>query len=120
MSNAVYTQFDARVLVVDDDAPARQLVRKYLASRGATVFEAEIDLVITDLNMPGRSGMWLIEEARTRFPDLPIIVTTGEDAGIRAFAEMLPSVTVIRKPYSLQDLGKAIDEMIRPSSINNS
>lgn len=127
MSNVVYTQFDARVLVVDDDAPARQLVRKYLASRGATVFEAEnayfalgrlteaeIDLVITDVNMPGRSGMWLVEEARTRWPGLPVVVTTGEDAGVRAFAEMLPNVIVIRKPYSLQELGKAVDEVLQP------
>ena len=34
-------ELTARVLVVDDDAPARQLVRKYLVSRGAVVFEAE-------------------------------------------------------------------------------
>ena len=122
MSNGVYTQFNARVLVVDDDAPTRQLVRKYLSSRGATVFEAEnayyalgrlteaeIDLVITDLNMPGRSGMWLIEEARTRWPSLPIIVTTGEPASKPALAEMIANVSVLRKPYSLHELGEAID-----------
>lgn len=127
MSNGVYTHIDARVLVVDDDAPARQLVRKYLTSRGITVYEAEnayyalgrmteaqVDLVITDVNMPGRSGVWLIEEARTRWPDLPIIVTTGEDAG---FTGVLPGLTVLKKPYSLHDLGTAIDEILQPRQI---
>jgi diguanylate cyclase (GGDEF)-like protein/PAS domain S-box-containing protein len=126
MSNAVYTQLNARVLVVDDDAPARQLVRKYLGSRGATVFEAEnsyfalgrlteaeIDLVITDINMPGRSGLWLIEEIRTRWPGLPVIVTTAEDSAQRAFRDLLPNVTVLTKPYSLHDLGKAVDEVLQ-------
>jgi len=125
MSNVVYTQLNARVLVVDDDAPARQLVRKYLSSRGGTVFEAEnayyalgrlteaeIDLVITDINMPGRSGLWLIEEVRTRFPGLPIIVTTGEDANHRAFAEIVSGVTVISKPYTLHELGSAIEKVL--------
>ena len=41
MSDGPSTQLNARVLVVDDDASARQLVRKYLGSRGASVFEAE-------------------------------------------------------------------------------
>jgi CheY-like chemotaxis protein len=86
-------ELNVRVLVVDDDTPARQLVRKYLVSRGAVVFEAEnpyfalgrltdadIDLVITDLNMPGRSGLWLVEEIRTRQPNMPIIVCSGDAA----------------------------------------
>jgi diguanylate cyclase (GGDEF)-like protein/PAS domain S-box-containing protein len=115
----------ARVLVVDDDAPSRQLVRKYLVSRGGTVFEAEnayfalgrlteaeIDLVITDVNMPGRSGLWLIEEIRTRWPGLPIIVTTSEEAVLHAFADMHTGISFIRKPYSLHDLGTTIDELI--------
>ncbi|MGQ0562796.1 MAG: response regulator, partial [Gemmatimonadota bacterium] len=127
MSTIFYTQLDARVLVVDDDAPARQLVRKYLASRGATVFEAEnayyalgrltdaeVDLVITDVNMPGRSGMWLIEEIRTRWPGLPIIVTTTEESAHRALADLVTGLTYCRKPYSLHDLGAAIDEVIQP------
>lgn len=125
MSNVVYTEINARVLIVDDDAPARQLVRKYLSSRGGTVFEAEnayfalgrlteaeIDLVITDINMPGRSGLWLIEEARTRWPNLPIIITTGEDAAHSAFAQLVPGITIIRKPYSLHELGTAIEAVL--------
>ena len=125
MPDAVYTELKARVLVVDDDAPARQLVRKYLTSRGAGVFEAEnayfalgrlteahIDLVITDVNMPGRSGLWLIEEIRTRWPGLPIIVTSSDN---RVLGDLLPNVTWISKPYSLHDLGAAIDERLQPS-----
>src|SRR5574339_435987 len=93
-------ELSARVLVVDDDTPARQLVRKYLAARGAVVFEAEnpyfalgrltdadIDLVITDLNMPGRSGLWLVEEIRTRQPSMPIIVCGGDERSVGAVPE---------------------------------
>jgi diguanylate cyclase (GGDEF)-like protein/PAS domain S-box-containing protein len=122
-----YTQMNARILVVDDDTPARQLVRKYLASRGATVFEAEnayfalgrmteaeIDLVITDVNMPGRSGLWLIEEIRTRWPSMPIIVTTTEEGAHRAIAEGTKGIAFCPKPYSLQDLSRVIEELIVP------
>ncbi len=124
MPNAVYTQMNARVLVVDDDAPARQLVGKYLSSRGSTVFEAEnayfalgrmteaeIDLVITDVNMPGRSGLWLTEEIRTRWPAVPVIVTTSDDAPA-SFCDILPNVTVLRKPYGLHELAKAIEDVL--------
>lgn len=114
-----------RVLVVDDDAPARQLVRKYLASRGAVVFEAEnpyfalgrltdadIDLVITDLNMPGRSGLWLVEEIRTRQPDMPIIVCSGDERAVTAVNELVPGLRVLRKPFVLNDLGDAIEKTL--------
>lgn len=129
MSTNIYAQLTARVLVVDDDAPARQLVRKYLTSRGGTVFEAEnayfalgrlteaeIDLVITDVNMPGRSGLWLVEEIRTRWPQMPILVTTSEDGAQRALVEAHSNVAFLRKPYSLHDLGKEIDELIQPAA----
>jgi diguanylate cyclase (GGDEF)-like protein/PAS domain S-box-containing protein len=114
-------ELNVRVLVVDDDTPARQLVRKYLASRGAVVFEAEnpyfalgrltdadIDLVITDLNMPGRSGLWLVEEIRTRQPNMPIIVCSGDERTVAAVNELVPGLRVLRKPFVLNDLGEAI------------
>jgi diguanylate cyclase (GGDEF)-like protein/PAS domain S-box-containing protein len=128
MSTVMYTQLNARILVVEDDAPARQLLRKYLASRGATVFEAEnayfalgrmteaeIDLVITDVNMPGRSGLWLIEEIRTRWPAMPIIVTTTEEGAHRAIADTSTNIAFCPKPYTLQELGRVIEELIQPT-----
>ena len=135
MSDATSTQLNARVLVVDDDASARQLVRKYLGTRGASVFEAEnayfalgrlteaeIDLVITDINMPGRSGLWLIDEIRTRFPHLPIIVTTGDENAQKALNDIVAGVKVLIKPYNLRDLGAAIDEILfapEPRAVNS-
>jgi diguanylate cyclase (GGDEF)-like protein/PAS domain S-box-containing protein len=118
-------ELSVRVLVVDDDTPARQLVRKYLVSRGAVVFEAEnpyfalgrltdadIDLVITDLNMPGRSGLWLVEEIRTRQPRMPIIVCSGDERSVSAVNELVPGLLVLRKPFVLNDLGDAIEKTL--------
>ena len=123
-------ELSARVLVVDDDTQARQLVRKYLASRGAVVFEAEnpyfalgrltdtdIDLVITDLNMPGRSGLWLIEEIRTRQPKVAIVVLTAEERTATAVNDLLPGVSVLRKPFSMQDLSLTIDQALQNRSL---
>jgi diguanylate cyclase (GGDEF)-like protein/PAS domain S-box-containing protein len=118
-------ELSARVLVVDDDTPARQLVRKYLVSRGAVVFEAEnpyfalgrltdadIDLVITDLNMPGRSGLWLLEEIRTRQPDMPVIVMSADERSVAAVNDLVPGVAVLRKPFALNDMAAAIDQTL--------
>ena len=131
MQNVPVPELNARVLVVDDDAPARQLVRKYLVSRGAVVFEAEnpyfalgrltdadIDLVITDLNMPGRSGLWLVEEIRTRQPQMPVIVASGDDRAVNAITDLIPDLTVLRKPFALNDLGRAIDESLFGRMLN--
>ena len=125
MPNAPYPELNARVLVVDDDAPARQLVRKYLAGRGAVVFEAEnpyfalgrltdadIDLVITDLNMPGRSGLWLVEEIRMRKPGMPIIVVSADERAAAAVVDLIPNISVLHKPFALNDLGRAIEETV--------
>jgi diguanylate cyclase (GGDEF)-like protein/PAS domain S-box-containing protein len=118
-------ELSARVLVVDDDTPARQLVRKYLVSRGAVVFEAEnpyfalgrltdadIDLVITDLNMPGRSGLWLLEEIRTRQPHMPVIVMSADEKSVAAVHELVPGIPVLRKPFALADMGNAIEKTL--------
>lgn len=85
----------ARVLVVDDDASARVLVRAVLEKKGWEVVEAEdgldalevmrsddsIGLVVADLNMPRMDGLELIWELRDvrDWERLPIIVVTGEE-----------------------------------------
>jgi PAS domain S-box-containing protein len=81
-----------RLLVVDDDADTRDLLRHVLADRGAQVavaasaaeamaaLESSLpDLLVSDIGMPGRDGFDLIREIRERWPpgDLPAIALTA-------------------------------------------
>jgi CheY-like chemotaxis protein len=82
------------VLVVDDEASARALVRSLLGKRGYAVLEAddgvaalerlashpEVDLVVADLNMPRMDGLELVWAIREQEPTAatPVIVVTGE------------------------------------------
>jgi two-component system, OmpR family, phosphate regulon response regulator OmpR len=83
-----------RVLVVDDDARIRDLLRRYLAQEGFEVIVAEdgkaltrtmmrdpIDLIILDLMMPGEDGLSICRRLRAAGDRTPIIMLTakGED-----------------------------------------
>jgi excisionase family DNA binding protein len=79
-----------RILVVDDEAPIRDLLARTLAlaeydvdvaPEGRLALERlrtlPYDLLITDLKMPGVDGIAVIREARRYKPDLPVIIITG-------------------------------------------
>lgn len=83
-----------RVLVVDDEAPIRNLLRMMLTHAGYDVEEAEdggkavevlnsgdnplmVDAVICDIRMPHINGMEAIAYFRAQYPSLPVIVLTG-------------------------------------------
>lgn len=83
------------VLTVDDSASMRALLRAALTSRGYQVSQAddgvsalewlesnEVDVIVTDINMPRMDGYGLIDavRARTRFRDCPILVLSTESA----------------------------------------
>lgn len=82
----------AKVLIVDDSKLARIVVGKTINALqpGWTRIEAgnaedalallkseAVDLAILDYNMPGKNGLALAEELRSRFPDMPIAVATA-------------------------------------------
>jgi putative two-component system response regulator len=81
-----------RILVVDDEEPVRRIVARILNKQGFQCDEAgdaddalrkleagNYAVVLTDMNMPGRSGLELIETIRTRFPDVAPVMMTGVD-----------------------------------------
>jgi CheY-like chemotaxis protein len=64
-----------------------------------------IDLVITDLGMPGMSGMELAKSIQVTWPNLPVILATGYTEAPNGEKSNLPKLT---KPFSQEDLAAAI------------
>lgn len=121
--------FIRRILCIDDDPDALRVLTEYLALEGYEVVAApdgasgiqmlaqiDVQLVITDLNMPGLSGMDVIEIVRKNYPGLQIMVVTGYGT-IESVLEALHkgAVDYLVKPYLLEilklSLGKAERQM---------
>jgi CheY-like chemotaxis protein len=79
-----------RILIIDDEAPIRDLLSRYLSSNGFTVSpagsaaaamkdieQASPDLVISDLQLEDADGLELIGRIKERFPQVPVILLTG-------------------------------------------
>ena len=81
-----------KVLIVDDEPSIRLTLAEFLrregfepltasdAAQGSALFEADggVEVVVVDINLPGRSGIELLREFRERDPRVPVIVITGE------------------------------------------
>lgn len=75
---------------------------------------AGFDLVLTDLTMPGRSGLELIERVRATWPALPIVVTTGLAATAELGIVRELQIPLLAKPFSPATLDATIRRALRP------
>jgi len=119
-----------RILVVDDDTGTLNALKAYLASAGheavvakdgyqalsairASTDRAEsIDLLVTDLKMPGIDGLELIRAAKNERPGLPIILMTAYgDESVRREVDGLGSCGYLDKPFSPEKLLKEIEAL---------
>ena len=105
------------VLVVDDETRIRRLLEVSLKQKGYVVItavdgdeacaklDASIDLVITDLKMPGKDGLAVLEEARRRELTMPVIVMTAYGTVDSAVAAMRAGAfDYVTKPFDLDEL----------------
>ena len=108
------------VWIVDDDESIRWVLEKALAreniplksfSSADDVLEAmereTPQVLVSDIRMPGKSGLHLLEETKKRFPHLPIIIMTAYsdlDSAVSAFQG--GAFEYLSKPF---DLGRAVD-----------
>jgi PAS domain S-box-containing protein len=115
------------VLVVEDDPSVRILVREVLNELSYRAIEAEdattaipilssdrpIDLMVSDVGLPGMNGRQLAEIARQHRPTLPILFVTGyaENAAIRA-GFLGTNMTMITKPFALENLARKISDLM--------
>jgi DNA-binding NtrC family response regulator len=118
----------ATILVVDDDDPVRVMLARLLRTQGYTVLQAahavearallesrKPDLVISDIVMPGESGIELRRSLAERWPDLPVILISGYSAeGPAEFAARTPNTSFVQKPFAADQFLALVDQTLTP------
>jgi two-component system, cell cycle sensor histidine kinase and response regulator CckA len=119
------------VLYLDDYPAIVFMVKATLEAKGyrVTGFEdaaqamawmaehaAEVDLLVTDFNMPGRSGLDVAREALALRPGLPVIVASGYVTDeLREGADCIGVARLFDKPRGIEGLCEMIGELLRPA-----
>lgn len=113
------------VLVIDDSSTIRSVCEKMLTAKGFRTLSAEsiddafnridnfdLDVILTDLNMPGISPMEAIPEIRAAMPGVGIVVMTGQSEKDLHETLNLGADTTITKPFNADDLAHKINSAI--------
>jgi DNA-binding NtrC family response regulator len=123
-----------RILVVDDDAIVIKSCRRILEAEGFEVTTVpgadealekikayDFDLLLMDVKMPKRDGMFLMREIKKNWPDIPIIVMSGYPTP-ETIADVLKlgAIQFIPKPFRpdefMQSIRKVIQKMPQKKS----
>jgi CheY-like chemotaxis protein len=111
----------AHVLLVEDNEKVGQFAKNLLAELGQNVtwskdaasalemlerHRAQFDLVFSDIVMPGMNGVELAQEIRRRWPDLPVVLTSGYSHALVEQGDH--GFELVQKPYSIDALIKAL------------
>lgn len=113
----------ASVMVVEDEPLVRSLVAELLRAEGLVVVEASnaaealaylstgavVDLVFSDVRMPGMSGIELAAQIRTRYPAIQVILTSGDmgPVNLNELGSFIP------KPYPVQAAVDMVTGMLK-------
>ncbi len=114
-----------RVLVVEDDAQVRSLLTTFLGREGFQVTEAvdvpsgvqvleqEFDVVVSDIRLPGASGLDLVAAAKSRWPATAVVVITGlQDAQVAAEALNAGADRYLFKPFGMPELRRHVADLL--------
>ena len=119
--------FEYTILLVEDEAPIRLLMwhildragyRVHLATAGLDALRKlsnlrKIDLLITDLSMPGMTGIQLARQARETLTDLKVVYATGSQ---ECFPETRADITCLTKPFTVEELLGAVRAALTAAS----
>lgn len=117
----------AAVLVVDDEEPIRNALKRFLAGQGLAAYSAasgpdalavlrdhEIALMLCDIRMPGMSGVDLVPQALEVTPDLAVVMLSAvNDATTAALCMQRGAMDYLTKPLELDDLLRAVQRVLR-------
>jgi signal transduction histidine kinase/CheY-like chemotaxis protein len=115
-----------KVLLVDDESLIRSSTAEILSELGHTVHEAgdaaaalaiieaeAIDVLLTDIGLPGMSGGELAAEARRRVPGLGIVFASGQATVPGAKQDGISDAILLVKPYHASDIATALVKAVR-------
>jgi len=114
------------ILLVEDDPLVRNVAEAQLQALGYVVLVADggeralailaggqaVDLLFTDLSMPGMSGQELVRRARQMRADLKVLFTSGYAGNYPDVSEQ-PAMAVLGKPYRRGDLARRIQDILQ-------
>lgn len=115
------------VLIVDDEESIVRLGKRILEVIGFTVLEAwsaktalsvleekesQVELVITDLKMPGAGGAELAREIAEHHPNIKLVIMSGRGDLAGEAAKIGPHVGFISKPFQLKDLREIVSKTL--------
>ncbi len=115
------------ILVIDDDLEIRSSVGMFLQARGHMVYEAAdgfvgvkvlrretVDIVITDVKMPGMDGFEVLREVKRLSPDTEVIVITAFSEVEHAFRAMRDGAfDFFTKPFKVEELNASLQRTMR-------
>jgi len=119
------------VLVVDDHDTTRQTISRMLEAGGFSVVTAssgpealahlaragdDIDLVLSDVTMPGMNGIDLSYQIREQYPSIPVAIVSGDVSELERSIIGRFEVPFIKKPFHAESLFSAVKEAMRQHS----
>lgn len=111
------------ILIVDDEIFIRESIQDYLEMYNYNVLTAQngeeafnvienktIDFVISDIRMPKKDGVWLLDQIRKKYPDIPaVLLVTGQADITKKEAIKKGAVDLIIKPIDLEKIVNDLD-----------
>jgi two-component system KDP operon response regulator KdpE len=116
----------ARVLIVDDEAPVRKILRRMVVADGHETIEAETaeqalelmaqspaGVAFVDIQMPGKGGLWLAAELRRLYPTTAMILATGV-TNVPPSTSMQSGITAyLLKPFSPDSVSSELKSAVK-------
>jgi DNA-binding NtrC family response regulator len=120
------------ILIVDDELLIRDLLYDFFNGQGWDTIVADsgekaleiieskdVDLVLSDIRMPGMDGLELTAELRQMHPDIPVVLMTGYPSVDTAVAALRQKVSdYVTKPFNINKLYKIVAAQLRVQKDN--
>jgi two-component system nitrogen regulation response regulator GlnG len=114
------------ILIVDDESPMREILVRWLKPAGYLIAEAAnaevaleilastaVDVLVSDIQMPGHDGLWLLARVRERFPQVAIVLATADDRVAPSTTLQPAVVDYLVKPFSREPVLAAVSRGVK-------